>query len=122
MQDQQNASVPDLNRMLKEEDGPSRRNGHIKYLRNLDHLPAIVSIGEGAKVNRQQQKRCPVADFGKSCEGRRVEFLEQQPITDNVLDVVRHHRQHRSNKEESEVSVVKRGECELFSRASLHFY
>jgi hypothetical protein len=47
-----------------------------------------------AEVRRQQQERQPVADHLEAGEGGGVELLPQHPVRDDVLDVVRHHRQH----------------------------
>ena len=56
-----------------------------------------------------------MADFRKSRERRRVEFLKQQPITHDVLDVVRHHREHRVYEEEAEAPMVQRGKRGLLA-------
>src|SRR2546425_744695 len=70
---------------------------------------------ESAEVNGKQKKRCPVADVGKTGQNRRVELLKQHPVTHDVLDVVSHHRQHRADKEEAKVPVMKRGKREFFA-------
>ena len=54
-----------------------------------------------------------MTDFRKTRERGRFEFLKQQPIADDMFDVVRHHRQHRARKEEPKVTVVQRRECDL---------
>ena len=113
MQDQQYAGMPDLNRVREEEYRPGRRHPHEEQLGRLNHFPAIVSIGDASEINRQQQERRPMTDFGKTGERRRFEFLKQQPIAHDVFDVVRHHRQHRARKEEPKVAVVQRRECDL---------
>ncbi len=51
-----------------------------------------------------------MADFGKAGQSRRSKLLKQQPVADNMLDVVGHHCQHRAREEKPEASVVKRGE------------
>jgi hypothetical protein len=44
-----------------------------------------------------------------------VEFLEQQPVADDMLNVIGHHREHRADKEEAEVAMVKRRKSKVFS-------
>ena len=114
MKNQKNYGVPRLNRICEKQDGPCRRNTHKDDLGNLDHFSTIVTIGNTAEVDRQQQEWSPVADFRKSCQRRRSELLKQQPVAHDVLDVVRHHREHRVYKEEPEAAVVKRSKRELF--------
>ena len=60
-----------------------------------------------------------MTDLGKASQRRGFELLEQQPVADDMFDVVRHHRQHRPGKKESEISVVKRRECRLPWRVRL---
>src|SRR5438309_649812 len=115
MKNQKNYRMPRLDRIRDEQDGPRRRDTHKDDLGNLDNFSAIVTIGDTAEVDRQQQKRSPVADLRKSRQRRRSELLIQQPITHDVLDVVRHHREHRVYKEEAEAAMVQRGKRELFA-------
>src|SRR5262245_25120201 len=98
--------MPRLNRIGEKQNRPCRRDTHKDDLGDLDNLSTIVAIGDTAEVDRQQQKGSPMADFGKSRQRRRSELLEQQPITDNVLDVVRHHREHRVYKEVAEAAMI----------------
>jgi hypothetical protein len=41
--------------------------------------------------------------------------LEEHPIADHVLDVVRHHRQHRGNEKTTEVAVLQGSESDFLS-------
>ena len=41
---------------------------------------------------------------------RRMEFLEQHPVADDVLDVVGHHRKHVGDELGAETRVTHRGE------------
>src|SRR5881397_3645237 len=99
--------MPDLDGIREKKYGPRCRDTHEQDLGKLDNLPAVVSIGDPAEINGKQQKRSPVADIGKTRQNRRVKLLKQQPVTDDVLDVVRHHGQHCANKEEPKVPVMK---------------
>ncbi len=44
-----------------------------------------------------------------------MELLKQYPIAHDVLDVVRHHREDRVDKEVPEAAMVQRGKCELLA-------
>jgi hypothetical protein len=46
-----------------------------------------------------------------------LKFLIKQPVTDHVLDVISHHRQHRADKVEAKISMAERREGHLFTRA-----
>ena len=54
----------------------------------------IEAVGERARPDRKQQERQPVRDHRIAGQRRRVEFLVDHPVADDVLDRVRHHRQH----------------------------
>ena len=64
-----------------------------KRLADLDQPPAVVAIGERAGEHREQEERHPVADHREAAEGGRVELQEDDPVADDVLDVVGHHRE-----------------------------
>src|SRR5262245_23502873 len=106
--------MPWLNRVREKEDGPCRRDTHKDDLGSLDHFSAIVTVGNTAEVDRQQQEWSPMADFRKSRQRGRMELLKQQPITHDVLDVIGHHRKHRIYEKESKATVIQRGKCGLF--------
>ena len=48
-----------------------------------------------------------------------MEFLEQQPVADDVFDVVRHHRQHRADEKNAEARMVQRRKGDLLFRLCL---
>ena len=108
--------MPDLNGIRIKEYGPRCGYTHEEDLRKLDDPSAIVSVGEPAEVNRQQKEWRPVADIRKPGQNGRMEFLKKEPVTDDVFDVVRHHREHRPYKEKTKIALMKRGEGNLFSR------
>jgi hypothetical protein len=45
---------------------------------------------------------------------RRVKLLIQEPVADNVLDIVGHHREHRSDEIDPEILVMERCESDPF--------
>jgi hypothetical protein len=45
-----------------------------------------------------------------------LKLLIQQPVTDHVLDIVRHHGEHRGREENTKVRVAQRGERHSFNR------
>jgi hypothetical protein len=57
-----------------------------------------------------------VTDYRKARQHRRLKLLEQQPITDHVLDVVRHHGEHGGREEKTKITVTQRSESHRFSR------
>jgi len=57
-----------------------------------------------------------MTDIGKPGQYRRVKLLKQQPITDDVLDIVRHHGEHGGDEEEAEIAVMQSREGRLFCR------
>lgn len=54
-----------------------------------------------------------MADDGEAAEHRRVKFLKQQPLADDMLDVVAHLRQHDDEKISPVVAMAQRGEGDL---------
>jgi hypothetical protein len=57
-----------------------------------------------------------MADNGKSAENRRMKFLEQQPVTDHVLDVVAHGREQAYQKISPVVTMMQRRERDFLIR------
>src|SRR5436309_14935637 len=43
-----------------------------------------------------------------------MKLLKQKPVTHDMLDIVRHHREHGAGKEKAKIPVMKRGKGELF--------
>ena len=115
---QQNAGVPELDRVGKKQKRPCRRDAHVHDLRYLDNLAAVESIRERAEINGKQQKRRPVAQHREAGEHRRMEFLVKQPVADDVLNAVRHHRQHGRDKVGAKIFVMQRGESDFLARLS----
>jgi len=104
---EQHARVPHLDCIGVKEHGPRRRHAHEEDLSNLDELSTVMAIGEAAEIHRKEEKRRPVADIRKSRESGRTKLLKQKPVAHNVLDVVRHHRQHRADEVNAEVPVMQ---------------
>jgi hypothetical protein len=57
-----------------------------------------------------------MTDVGKARQYRRVKLLKQQPVTDDVLDIVRHHGEHGGDKEPTEVTMLQSREGDSFMR------
>lgn len=49
-----------------------------------------------------------MADYRKTGEHRRLEFLKQHPVADHVLDVIRHHGEHRRDEKPAKAGVLQR--------------
>lgn len=56
---------------------------------------------------------------GKTGQGGRLKFLIQQPVTDDMLDIVSHHREHGADEVNAKILVMKRGKGNLVSRRIL---
>src|SRR6266508_2647784 len=110
MNEQDNRRVPDPQRPREKQHGPGQRREREQPLRDLDELAAIEAIGQGARVDREEQEGHPVADDGEPRERRRVERLEDHPVADHVLDVVGGRAQQYQDEVATVVTVVKRPE------------
>ena len=108
--EQDDHGVPHLQRPEQKEHAPRQRRRHEERLRNLNQLPAVVAVGERAGVQREQQERQPVADDGESGERRRTKRLEHHPVADDVLDVVRRHREQVEGEIRAIGGGMERGE------------
>ena len=95
----------------EEEHAPRDRRHHEERLRDLDQLAAVVAVGQRARVDREEQERHPVADDGEAAERRRVERLEDDPVADDVLDVVGRHRHQAEREVAPVVAGVQRREA-----------
>ena len=113
---QQHARMPDFDGIL-ETRRPMLPNAHVHDLRNLNDLAAIIVVSDGAEENRKKQKRRPMDQYGKTGEHRRMEFLVQEPITNDVFDVIGHHREHRRDEINAEIPVMERGQVDRFPGA-----
>ena len=69
----------------------------------LDEAPRVEPVVERADRHREEQERQPVRDHREATQRRRVELLEHDPVADDVLDVVGHHRQHERHQERAEI-------------------
>ena len=94
MDDEQQHRVPHLKRVGDEEDAPSRRCHDEEQHPALDDAARIEPVGQRAYGDRKQQERKPVRQHRKAGQRGRMEFLEDHPIADHVLDIVGHHGQH----------------------------
>ena len=75
-----------------------------------NELAAVVAVGERAAVDGEEEERHPVADDGEAAERGRVELLEDDPVADDVLDVVGHHGQQPGDEVPTIVAHVEGGE------------
>ena len=53
-----------------------------------------------------------MTDDGKATQDRRVKLLEQHPVTDDMLDVVAHLREHDHDEVSPVVALVQRCESD----------
>ena len=102
--------VPHPERPGEEEQPPRQRRHHEQDLARLDQLPAVIAVGERARVHGEEQERHPVADDGKAREHGRVKRLVDDPVADDVLDVVGRHRGQAQREVAPVVPRVKRRE------------
>src|SRR3989441_2150395 len=110
MNEQDHRRVPDPQRPREKQHGPGQRREREQPLRDLDELAAIEAIGQGARVDREEQEGHPVADDGEPRERRRVERLEDHPVADHVLDVVGGRAEEYQGDVATVVTVVERPE------------
>src|SRR2546428_10745541 len=54
-------------------------------------LRQFGAVGERSGVDGEEQERHPVADDGEAAQRRRVKGPEDDPVADDVLDVLRDH-------------------------------
>ena len=59
-----------------------------------------------------------MAEHGETGKHRRAEFFIEEPVTDHMLDIVRHHGEHRGDEIGAEIFVMQRREGDFFIRAS----
>jgi hypothetical protein len=50
-----------------------------------------------------------------------MKLLKQQPLADDVLDVVRHHGEHGGHEEKTKIPVLQRGKRDFSFRHSGNF-
>ena len=105
---QDHHGLPHLQGAGDEEIAPAQRCGDEQRHADLDDPARVEAIGERAGGHREQQERQPVRHDGESRQGRRVEFLIQHPVADDVLDIVRHHGEHESDELGAEARVPHR--------------
>src|SRR5713101_2465436 len=110
MNEQDHRRVPDPQRPREKQHGPGQRREREQPLRDLDELATIEAIGQGARVDREEQEGHPVADDGEPRERRRVERLEDHPVADHVLDVVGGRAEEYQGDVATVVTVVERPE------------
>ena len=97
MDHQQQHGRPDLQGVGDEHVSPSGRTQHEKHHANLDQPPGVVAIGERTGRQREDQERDPMRDDCKAAQHRRIEFLEHDPVTHHMLDVIGHHGQQKAH-------------------------
>src|SRR5262245_44192780 len=102
--------MPHAQGARQEQERPRERGEREEPLRDLDELSAIEAVGQPARVHREQQERHPVADDGESRQHRRMKRLEDDPVADDVLDVVGGGAQEHEGEVPAVVAVVERPE------------
>jgi hypothetical protein len=55
----------------------------------------------------------PVTNDGETAENRRVKFFEQQPVANDVFNVVTHRREQENKKIPAVIAVAQRCESDL---------
>jgi hypothetical protein len=74
VQDEQQARLPDLQRVRQEQHAPQGGDQHEQGLGRLDQAAAVVSVGQRAEVHGEQQERHPVADDLEAGQGGEWNF------------------------------------------------
>ena len=83
--------------------------------------PGTEPVRQRAEIDSEEQKRRPVAEHGETGEHRRVKLFIEQPVADHMLDVIRHHRQHRRHKIDAKIFVAQRREGDFFALTGCPF-
>src|SRR5699024_2038203 len=89
--DEEHARLPQLQGIGEEQYAPAQGHDHEHDLHDLDEPAAVEPLRQGTRIDGQEQERQPVADELESDERRGLERLPQNPVGDDVLDVVTHH-------------------------------
>ena len=95
VQDQEHGGVPDLEGIGQEQDAPAGRHDHEQDHAELDDPARVEPVGERPGIDREQEKRHPVGEHREAGERGRFELLVDHPVADHMLDIVRHHGEHR---------------------------
>ncbi len=106
--DQQHHGVPHLQSIGDEEIAPAQGGDDEQRHAALDDAAGVEPIGERAGRDRKGEERQPVRNHGETRQRRGFEFAEHHPIADDVLDVVRHHRQHIGDELRAVAAVTQR--------------
>ncbi len=107
MDSEQQSRVPGLQGSGQKQHPPRDRHTHEQQHAELDDAAGIEAVGERAAVDREQQKRQPVGNDRETGKGRRVEFPEDYPVADDVLDIVRQHRQRGGGEIHPEAGMTE---------------
>jgi len=105
---QDHHGLPHLQCIGNEEIAPAQRSEDEESHPDLDDPARVEPIRERAGGHREQQERQPMRHDGEARQGGRVEFLEHHPVTDDVLDVVRHHGENKGDELGAEARVAHR--------------
>ena len=93
MKQEQHRCVPHLQGIGEDEQRPGDRAEHEQRHADLHETARIESVGECTSKRREQKKRQPMREHGEAAERRGLEFLERDPVGDDVFDAVGHHGQ-----------------------------
>jgi len=105
---QDNHRLPHLQGAGDKEIAPAQRSDDEQRHADLDQAARVEAVRERAGGDREQQERQPVRHDGKAGQGRRMKFLVHHPVADDVLDIVRHHREHKGRELGTEARVAHR--------------
>ena len=102
--------MPGPEGVREEEEPPGSRGRHEERHSDLDDAARVVAVGRGPAVYREQQEGQPVRDDRESGERGRMEFLEDDPVADHVLDGVGHHHRRHAHEEQAKPRLAQGGE------------
>ena len=107
MNDEQQHCTLERQRIGEEQHAPTHGDAHEQQHANLDEPPYIEAIGQHAGVAAEQKIRHPMRNHGKPAQGCGVKLLEYHPVADDVLDIVRHHRDGGKRQVAPQVAVFE---------------
>jgi len=108
MDHQQQHRLPQSHGIRQEHEAPADRHPAEHEHAGLNQPANIDSIRQCAAISGKEQIGHPMRNHGKTAEPGRMKFLEDHPVTDDVLYVVGHHRRGGGSKINAKIAV---GEC-----------
>ncbi len=106
--DEQHACMPHLELARVEQHAPRDRHARKDDHAKLDDPARIEPIAERARRDGQQQERQPVRNDCEAAKPGRFEFLEDDPVADDVLAEIRGHHGSDTEKEDAKAGMAQR--------------